>query len=203
MSRQMKHVKGLDSVDKLLDSLTDPKFRKAALRSAARKAMAPVKEALQSNIRSSVSNSDTSSYEHYTSSKGKQGYSSGDLEKGVKLSISVNTDKNIKIKSNGFATDKQSGELFANVTFDNHTAKLAAILENGRTKRVATTRNGKVFHYFGNPTDLVQRDISTTSGKHFVSNTFAEQEHLMVDRFKKELITAIATQTKKMEKATK
>lgn len=202
MSRQMKHVKGLDALDKMLDSLTDPKFRKAALRSAGRKAMEPVKQALQAKIMADTSTSDESSYKHYQSSAG-EGYQSGDLAKGVKISVTVNTDKAIKLKANGFATDKQGGELFVNVSFKNSVAKLAAILENGRSKRIATTKNSNVFHYFGNPTNQVQRDIGITQGKNYVSNTYAEQEHLIADRFKKEITQSIAIQTKKMEKKKK
>lgn len=196
INRDLKHVQGLKELDKLLDSLVDPKFRKAALRNAARKAMEPVKESLKSKIPNG--DSDQSSYKYYKDGKG---YTSGDLKKGVKLRIKVNTDKKIKVKSNGYAKDGQQAELVADVTFDYKVYGLAKILENGRQRRVATTRNGKVFHAWGKPTDDVKRDIGTFEGKNFVSATYAEQEGLMVDRFKKELTTSIKKQVRKMEKA--
>lgn len=199
VSRKLKHIKGLDDVEKLLDGLTDAKFRKNALRNAGRKAMAPVKETLKSKIPSGVS--DDSSYKHYQGSSKKEGYTSGDLREGVKLKIAVNTDKKIRTDRNGYAKGNLASELFANVTFDNHVYKLASILENGRTKRTATTRNGKVFHYYGKRTDMVQRDIGTTAPKHFVASTFAECEGTMVQIFKRELIGSIEKQYKAMSKA--
>ncbi|MCU8498495.1 hypothetical protein M2G70_07430 [Vibrio vulnificus] len=197
--KELKHVSGLKELDAMLDSLVDPKFRGKALRQAGRKAMLPVVQTLKSNIPSGVSG--TESYEHYQGSSKKEGYTSGDLREGVKLKMRVNTTKDIKTKSSGYAVDAMSAEMFANVTFDNHVYKLAAILENGRQKRIATTRNGKVFHSWGKPTDFVQRDIGETQGKHFVSKTFAEHESSMVDRFKTEIIEAVKKQTKAMEKA--
>ncbi|WP_028022234.1 hypothetical protein [Enterovibrio calviensis] len=197
--RTLKHVTGLKEVEAMLDSLTDSKFRKAALRAAGRKALDPVKTTLQSKI--PVGDSEQDSYKHYQGSSKKEGYTSGDLRNGVKIKIAVNTDKKIRTNSSGFAKGNMTSELFATVTFDNHVYKLASILENGRQKRVAKTRNGKVFHYFGSPTDMVQRDIGTFKGKHFVSSTFAEHESSMVERFRVELIGSIDKQVKKMEKA--
>lgn len=199
LNRNLKHVKGLDKLDKMLDSLVDPKFRARALRNAGRKAMNPVKETLKSKI--PAGNSDDSSYEHYQGSSKKQGYTSGDLREGVKIKMIVNTEKDIKTGSDGYAKDPMKAEMFANVTFDNHVYKLAAILENGRQRRVATTRNGKVFHSWGNPTDDVKRDIGEFKGKNFVAETYAEHESQMVSRFREDLIKSIRLQAKKMEKA--
>ncbi|ENM2831974.1 hypothetical protein AB6Q85_002321 [Vibrio cholerae] len=196
--KTLKHISGLSEVDKMLDSLTDPKFRAKALRMAGRKAMIPVVDTLKSKIPSGVS--DKSSYDHYQGSSKKEGYQSGELRDGVKLKMIINTTKDIKTKSNGYAKDNMTAEMFANVTFDNHVYKLAAKLENGRQKRVATTRNGKVFHSWGKPTDDVQRDIGETQGKHFVSSTYAEHESSMADRFKTEIVSAIKKQSKAMEK---
>ncbi|MGF1787097.1 hypothetical protein L4D00_14980 [Photobacterium swingsii] len=195
--RKLKTVTGLKEVDALLDSLVDPKFRKNALRAGAKKAMEPVKDTLISKIPDGAG-TDDSSYAHYNDGKG---YQSGDLKRGVKLQIKINTDKDIKVKRNGHVKDDQQGELYANVTFKNDVYRLASVLENGRSKRLAKTRNGKVFHAWGNPTDMVQRDIGTTTGKNFVSETFTQHESDITNTFKKELITAIEKQAKKMAKA--
>ncbi|HDI3263897.1 TPA: hypothetical protein PMC50_002518 [Vibrio cholerae] len=187
-------VTGLKEVEALLDSLVDPKFRAKALREAGRKAMTPVKQTLISNIPSS-SSPDDSSYKHY----GEEGYSSGDLKQGVKLQVIVNSNKDVKSKNTGLG-GKQSAELITNLTFDKHLYKLAGILEHGRTKRIAKTRNGNVFHSYGKPTDSTQRDIGTFEGKHFVSKTFAQCEGKMVADFKRELIQSIQKQSKAMAK---
>ncbi|EPN4965794.1 hypothetical protein BA746_00345 [Vibrio parahaemolyticus] len=199
IQRKLKNIQGLDSVEALLDGLTDAKFRERALRNAGRKAMEPVKETLKSKI--PVGSSPKSSYRHYQGSSRKQGYTSGDLREGVKLRVNVNTRKKIKVGKGGRVKDNQASELFANVTFDNHVYGLAAILENGRQKRVAKTKNGKVFHAWGKPTDSTHRDIGTTEPKHFVSETYAEHESAIVERFKGELINSIEKQAKAMRKA--
>ncbi|KJR15240.1 HK97 gp10 family phage protein [Vibrio parahaemolyticus] len=199
VSKKLNHASGLKELDAMLDSLVDPKFRARALRSAGRKAMKPVQEALKDKIPAGTSDKD--SYEHYQGSSKKKGYTSGDLREGVKIKMVVNTTKTIKTNSDGYAKDPMKAEMFANVTFDNHVYKLASILENGRQRRVATTKDGKVFHAWGNPTDDVQRDIGEFKGKNFVAETFAEQESQIVSRFKDELTKSIAQQVKKMEKA--
>lgn len=197
VKRNLQAVKGLKEVEAMLDSLTDPKFRERALRNAGRRALKPVKEKLQANVPSGTS--DTSSYPHYTSYKGT-GYQSGDLRDGVVIKVKVNTSKKIRTNADGFAKDGQQAELVANVTFKDHLYKLASILENGRTKRIAKTEDGKVFHFMGRPTNQVERDIGTTSPKHFISQTFAQCESNMVKDFKVELIGSIHKQVKAMEK---
>ncbi|WP_188013166.1 hypothetical protein [Photobacterium damselae] len=197
IQRTLKHVDGLKELDALLDSLTDEKFRKAALRNAGRKAMTPVKATLISKIPSSDNQETPSSYKHYNDGNG---YQSGDLKQGVKLKVKVNTDKKIKLNKNGYAKDNQAGELFVDVTFDNKLYGLAAILEHGRSKREATTKRGNTFHVYGHKTDKVKRDIGTFEGKNFVSETFTEHESDIVNTFKKELTTSIAKQAKKMAK---
>lgn len=198
IQRTTKTVQGLKELDAMLDSLTDPKFRKAALRNAGRKAMTPVKDALIANVPESDNPDEPSSYAHY-----KDGYKSGDLKRGVKLKVKINTDKKIHITKSGYAKENQSGELYTSVTFDNSVYGLAMILENGRSKREATTKSGRTFKVYGRNTDKVKRDIGTTGAKNFVSRTFTEQESAMTERFKSELTTSIIKQAKKMAKAKK
>ncbi|KFA99264.1 hypothetical protein [Vibrio sp. ER1A] len=198
IQRKLKHISGLDDVEKLLDGLTDPKFRANALRNAARKSMNPVKDTLQSKL--PAGGAEEESYKHYESYTGKKGYKPGDLRKGVKLKISVNSAKEIKTNRKGYVKDNQRSELFSTVTFDNHVYKLASILEHGRTRRVATTKNGKVFHYFGHATDSVKRDIGTTAPRNFISSTFAEHEGQIAETFKSELIKSISRQAKRLAK---
>ncbi|EGR0698862.1 hypothetical protein EX461_24315 [Vibrio parahaemolyticus] len=103
----------------------------------------------------------------------------------------------------GSVNKKQKSELYACVNFEKHLIKLASILENGRQKRVATARNGNVFHYYGKPTDKVKRDIGVTEPRNFLSETFTEHETLMLNTFKTELINSIAKQAKSYERKIK
>ncbi|ELH4810069.1 hypothetical protein Q9X96_003102 [Vibrio vulnificus] len=196
IQRTLKHVDGLKELDAMLDSLIDPKFRARALRSAGRSAMKPVKATLVANLPSGQEDIDDPNYE---SSYGK-GYKSGDLAKGIRLSVTVNTEKDIKVSKKGYIKDKQMAELFVNLGFRPHLIKLASILENGRQKRVAKTSMGKVFHYYGKRTDMVTRDIGTTRPYHMVSRTFAEHEAAIVERFKTDLTKSIKRQAKAMAK---
>lgn len=200
IQRKLKHVSGLDEVDKLLDSLVDPKFRGRALRNAAKKAMEPVKATLESKL--PAGGGDEDSYKHYESGSTK-GYTSGDLRRGVKLQITTNSDKAIKVSSSGSIKDKQKSELYANVTFKKDLIKLASILENGRQRRVAKTKDGKVFHSWGKPTNATERDIGEFKGKNFVSETFAEHEGMITEAFAKELVTAIEKQAKAYQRKQK
>ncbi|EHM6953368.1 hypothetical protein KGV31_002167 [Vibrio parahaemolyticus] len=196
IQRTLKHVDGLKELDAMLDSLIDPKFRARALRNAGRNAMRPVRASLESKLPEGKEDIDDP---HYESSYGK-GYKSGDLKKGVRLSVTVNTEKAIKVTKSGNVKDKQRAELYVNLGFKPHLIKLASILENGRQKRAAKTSMGKVFHYYGHKTDMVVRDIGTTAPKHFISSTFAEQESLIVERFKTDLTKSIQRQAKAMAK---
>ncbi|WP_347368023.1 hypothetical protein [Vibrio vulnificus] len=200
IQRKLKHVEGLDELDKMLDSLVDPKFRGRALRNAAKKTMRPVKETLESKLPDSGQEQHT--YKHYESYTGKKGYKSGDLKKGVKLSITTNSDKKIKTSKSGKINGKQLSELHTVLTFDKHLIKLASILEHGRHNRLAKSRK-KVFYYYGNKTDAIQRDIGTTTPKNFVSETFAEHESQIVKTFAKELTKTIERQAKAYQRKLK
>lgn len=198
VQKRFKHVSGLKELDALLDGLTDEKFRKAALRAAAKKTLAPVAEVLKSKLPSGSSSE--SSYSHYESYTGKKGYNPGDLRNGVKTSIKLNTGKDIKTDRNGNIRDGQRSELQSAITFDSHVYKLASILENGRSKRVAQTNDGKVFHMYGKATDKTHRDIGTTEPRNFVSSTFAQCETAMTENFKHELTQSITQQAKRLQR---
>lgn len=164
---------GLGDMNKLLDSLTDPKRRAAALRSSAKKAMQPVKQVLESKAPSLVKD-------------------------GVVLKTTVNTNKKMKIKR---IKQQDRGELFSQVTFTNEYYGMAMILEHGRSKRLAKTSDGKVFHSWGKATKFVERDIGTTEPKNFVSETAAETEALMIKTFSESLVTEVEKQAKRMSNA--
>ncbi|CAJ1855491.1 hypothetical protein HLBENOHH_02472 [Aeromonas dhakensis] len=164
---------GLGNLDKLLDSLTDPKFRAAALRRSAKQAMEPVKQVLESKAPSLV-------------------------KPGVVLQTTVNTNKKMKINR---IKQQDRGELFSQVTFKNDYYGMAMILEHGRSKRLAKTSDGKVFHSWGKATKYVERDIGTTEPKNFVSETATQTEALMVNTFSSALVSEVEKQAKRMNRA--
>ncbi|WP_068871972.1 hypothetical protein [Edwardsiella tarda] len=193
-TRRLKHVDGLQELDKLLDGLTDPKFRARALRVAAKATMAPVEQTLKSKLPSG--GSDQSSYKHY----GIDGYNPGDLRNATKITVRVNSNKEIKQDRTGSIKKNQRNELYAAVGFKPKYVKLASILEHGRSRRIATTEDGKVFHFFGHRTDATERDIGTTEPRNFVSETAVECEAKMVADFRTSLEASIAREVKRQSK---
>ena len=166
-------MQGLGDLNTLLDSLTDPKFRAAALRASAKKAMEPVKQVLESKAPSMV-------------------------KAGVTSKTVVNTNKKMKINR---IKEQDRGEIFSQVTFVNEYYGMAMILEHGRSKRLAKTEDGKVFHSWGKATKYVERDIGTTEPKNFVSETATQTEAVMVNTFAESLKTEVEKQFKRMNRA--
>lgn len=192
--KKLKHVDGLKELDAMLDGLIDPKFRARALRTAARETMKPVETALKSKL--PAGGEEKLSYKHY----GADGYSPGDLRNGTKITIRVNSNKAIKQNSSGEIKKNSRNELWASVGFKSHLVKLANILEHGRSRRVASTEDGKVFHVYGNPTDMTERDIGTFDGKGFVLATELECEAKMVNDFKVSLTASVEREARRLNK---
>ncbi|MFQ2773043.1 hypothetical protein ACK3Y4_20225 [Aeromonas caviae] len=182
MARDSKHIKGLDNLNKLLDSLVDPKFRARALRSAAKQTLAPVKEALKAAAPEMLKND-------------------------VVIKTTVNTNK-IKIPQSGYIPDKKYNELYAEVTFDMKKGKygsesaygMAMILELGRRNPLARAGKGEGFKVFGKVTDEAFRYIGTTKGLYFVERIRHQQEQAMEENFKKFLLQEIESEIRKQDK---
>ncbi|MGU5740151.1 hypothetical protein [Aeromonas caviae] len=184
MARDSKHIKGLDNLNKLLDSLVDPKFRARALRNAAKQTLAPVKEAVQAAAPALIKDD-------------------------VVIKTTVNTNKKIKIPKSGYIPDKKYNELFAEVTFDMKRGKygtesaygMAMILELGRRNPLArANKEGDGFKVFGKITDEVFRYIGTTQGLYFVERIRHQQEQAMEDNFKKFLLQEVENEIRKQDK---
>ena len=197
VQKKLKHVQGLAELDAMLEGLIDPKFRARALRAAGKATLQPVEQVLKSKLPDG--GSDHPSYKHY----GQDGYKAGDLKAGTKTMIKVNTAKPIKTDKKGNPRKGQLSELYGIVTFQPKLVKLANILEHGRTRRIARTEDGKVFHYYGHRTDKTERDIGTTEPKNFISSTSTECEPLMVETFRINLLESINKEVKKHERAMK
>lgn len=184
MARDSKHIKGLDNLNKLLDSLVDPKFRARALRNAAKQTLAPVKESLQAA-------------------------SPEMLKNDVVIKTTVNTNKKIKIPQSGYIPDKKYNELYAEVTFDMKKGKygtesaygMAMILELGRRNPLArASKEGDGFKVFGKVTDEAFRYIGTTKGLYFVERIRHQQALAMEENFKKLLLQEIESEIRKQDK---
>ena len=184
MARDSKHIKGLDNLNKLLDSLTDPKFRARALRSAAKQTLAPVKEAMQQAAPDM-------------------------LKDDVVIKVTVNTNKKIKIPKSGYIPDKKYNELYAEVTFDMKKGKygtesafgMAMILELGRRNPLAqASKGGEGFKVFGKVTNEAFRYIGTTKGLYFVERIRHQQETAMEENFKKFLLQEVENEIRKQDK---
>ncbi|MGL4843819.1 MAG: hypothetical protein ACRC2Y_04265 [Aeromonas veronii] len=197
VNKKLKHVQGLAELDAMLDSLIDPKFRARALRAAGKQTLLPVEQVLKSKLPDG--GSDHPSYKHY----GQDGYKAGDLKAGTKIALKVNTTKPIKTDKHGNPKKGQQSELYGIVTFKPKLVKLANILEHGRTRRIAKTDDGNVFHFYGHKTDKTERDIGITEPKNFISSTSTECESAMVETFKRNLIDSINKEVKKHERAQK
>ncbi|MEB6640865.1 hypothetical protein MXM19_08395 [Aeromonas caviae] len=183
MARDSKHIKGLDNLNKLLDSLVDPKFRARALRSAAKQTLAPVKEAVQAAAPALIKDD-------------------------VVIKVIVNTSKKIKIPQSGYIPDKKYNELYAEVTFDMKKGKygtesaygMAMILELGRRNPLARAGKGEGFKVFGKVTDEAFRYIGTTKGLYFVERIRHQQKQAMEENFLKFLLQEVEKEIKKQDK---
>lgn len=181
MARDSRHINGLENLDKLLESLTDPKFRRAALRNSAKVALQPVKKTMEDKAPSVLKND-------------------------VVVRIRVNTDKKMKIK--GFVKEDKYNELYSQVTFDskrgthgnNSAYGLAMVLNYGRRNPLARVKGDSKFHAWGKPTDETHRYIGTTEGTHFIDTVRFESEPDIEKRFRETLLTEIDKQVKKQDR---
>lgn len=182
MARGNGNINGLDNLDRLLESLTETKFRRAALRNSAKVALQPVKRAMEDGAPSALKND-------------------------VVVKIRINTDKKMKIK--GFVKDDKYNELYSQVTFNgrkgthgnNSAYGLAMIINYGRRNPLARVRGDSKFHAWGRPTDESHRYIGTTEGTHFVDSVRFESEPGIEKRFKNALLDEIDKQIKKQDRS--
>lgn len=173
----MKTMTGLDELNSLLDSITNPKFRARALRKSAKETMIPVKTTLDNNAPSMLK------------------------DKSI-IRITVNTNKELK-PSKRFLNDKKYNELYSEVTYKNEDYGMAMILENGRKQNMAEVSDGKKWHTYGKATDETSRDIGTTEGLHFVEQTRFECEDEMAIGFGNKLLAQVEAEIKKQDKRAK
>lgn len=181
MARDSRHINGLENLDKLLESLTDPKFRRAALRNSAKVALQPVKKTMEDKAPSV-------------------------LKSDVVVRIKVNTDKKMKVK--GFVKEDKYNELYSQVTFDskrgthgnNSAYGLAMVLNYGRRNPLARVKGDSKFHAWGTPTSESHRYIGTTEGTHFVDAVRFESEPDIEKRFRETLLIEIDKQVKKQDR---
>ncbi len=172
-------ITGLDNLNKMLDAITDPKYRAKILRKAGNVTLKSVEGVMIAN-------------------------SPNSLKDQTKRQLVVNTNKPIKINRKGFIAEKKFHELWGQVTFKPGIEGfgLAMILENGRDdsqgdlKRDGSTK----WHSWGNPTSETIRNIGTTKPLRFVEKTFFQVEKSMAITFGNTLLEEIKKEVKRHSK---
>ncbi|EQB2600687.1 hypothetical protein ACYHQE_004373 [Aeromonas salmonicida] len=178
-----KHIQGLDNLNSVLDSLVNPKFRKAALRNAAKRSMEPAKSIMEANAPALIKND-------------------------VVIKTKVNTDRVKSMKIKGFIKEDKYNELYSEVTFDMKKGKhgkesafgMAMVFNYGRRNPLAKVKGDSKFFAFGNPTEEPYRYIGATEGNHFVDKVRFESEPIVEAIFTKVLLEEIEKQAKKQDK---
>ncbi|MGE6115165.1 hypothetical protein ACLHZU_03630 [Aeromonas salmonicida] len=178
-------LEGLDDLNKLLDSLTDPKFRARALRNAVKPVMEEVKQDMISAKPESIKDSD------------------------VVIKTKVNTGKAEKNGSKqGFIKSDKFNELYSEVTFKTKRGEygeesaygMATILNYGRNNPLARVRGDSKFHSFGKPTEESHRYIGVTQGLFFVEKVRFQNENKIAEDFGKRLLDEVEKEIKKQDK---
>lgn len=188
MKRKVK-FEGRDELNKMFDSMTDPKFRAQILRKAAKTVAEPMRQKLEQN--------------------------SPDIIKDkTKTRIKINRiDKaagKVKLNRAGvtkFVSDKNYAELYIEWNYDNESMALARVLELGRKKAEAKIGKDKKWHAWGKPTSEVIRNIGTTQGRHFVEKTYHENIDFVADaiiqEIQQETLKHFEKEKKKAQRAAK
>ncbi|NEX74800.1 hypothetical protein [Aeromonas rivipollensis] len=177
------NVQGLKELNDLLDSLTDPKFRKAALRATAKRVMTPVKSTMIENAPSEIKN-----------------------DVVIKTKVNTNNKKLGNIK--GFIKEDKFNELYSEVTFsykkgthgDESAYGMAMIYNYGRRNPLAKVSGDSKFHVFGNPTNEHLRYIGKTPGTYFVDKVRFEAEPKIRSDFEKYFLEEVEKQIKKHDR---
>lgn len=172
-------IAGLDNLNKMLDQITDPKFRAKVLRKAGNVTLKSVEGVMIAN-------------------------SPNSLKDQTKRQLLVNTNKPIKINKKGFISEKKFHELWGHVTYKPGVMGygLAMILENGRSDSQGDLKkDGSTKWYaWGNPTSETIRNIGTTKPLRFVEKTFFEVEKSMAVKFGNTLLDEIQKEVKRQSK---
>lgn len=173
---------GFSELDKALEELIEPKFRKAALRKAGKEAMKPVLNAAKKDapILKNVDDADDNLR--------------GQLKDDIKMSTTVNIDPSVG--KNGKIKNSKKHELKVVVKTGKKTEDYALVTEFGRDEYTV-----KRFHYFGKATDGYDVKIGAIQPRPFMGPALHNRVELVLEIFKKELGDSIIKQAKKQKKA--
>lgn len=178
------NISGLKELNGLLDSLTEPKFRRRALRNSAKVSMESVKQEMINSLPTNMKPSD------------------------VVTKTKVNTDKKMGKVKKGYIKDDKYSELYSEVTFRTRKGEygeesaygMATIMNYGRRNPLARVRGVSKFHSFGKPTEETHRYIGVTEGLHFVEKVRFNTEESLRSEFERNLEQELQTQIKKQDK---
>ena len=179
IKKEFMYTKGLKELDKAMEELTTPKFRKAALRKSGKKAMEPV---LRSAKKNAPVLKDTE----------RNDVKSGQLRDDIKMSTSVNIDATNK---KGKVTKSKEQELKVVVKTGKETEDYALVVEFGR-EEYKVRRN----QAFGKETDSYEAVIGEIKPQPFMQPALEDNKEKVLDTFKDTLGAEIIKQAKKQKK---
>lgn len=180
IKRETFGVTGLNELDKALDSLTEDKFRKAALRNAGKKSMQVV-------LRDAKDNAPVL--------KDDRGGDviAGQLRDDIKMTTSVNISP---LTKSGKLSKNKTSELKVLVKTGKDTEDYALVTEFGRESYEVIRDKA-----FGKNTESYKVTIGKIDPRPFLAPALDNNKNKVLNDFRDELEQAIIIQAKKMEKA--
>lgn len=179
MAKSFCQVEGLEDFNKLIDSLTDEKFRSAALRNATKRALAPMQTALEQAAPEQA--------------KGK-----------TTVKIKINKISKIKVTYGKALKANKAKEIVAVVTWkDRDTHAFVGTMEYGRKKAMAKLGKGKgtLWYAWGRSTDEVIRNIGTTPPlRPFVEAVHFQMSPVVTETFQKVILEEVDKQIKRQDR---
>lgn len=177
MAKSYAQVKGFKELNQMLESLTDNKFRKAALKEAAQNAMKPV-------LFDAKANAPTLEI----SEKNPSGVVAGQLKNDIKMKTRYIADPNSIISKSG-KLKKNSSEITVSVETGRATKDYAAVVEFGRPEKIAIRSE-----VFGRKTKEFEAIVPKVTPRPYLQPAFYKHSDKMADKFGKHMYKSIQKQ---------
>lgn len=182
MAKKFCQVDGLEDFNKLIDSLTDERFRAIALRNATKRALAPMQTALEQAAPEQA-------------------------KRKTVVKIKINKISKIKVTYGKALKANKAREVTGILTWkDRDTHAFIGTMEYGRKKALAKLGKGKgtKWYAWGRPTEKDTRNIGTTPPiRPFVEAIHIQMSPIVTDTFQKALLEEVENQIKKQDRRTK
>jgi hypothetical protein len=175
-------INGMVETGKALKGLTEPKFRKAALRKAGKVAMSPVLSAVK-----------TSAPAFTNLSKLPKGARPMALKNDIKMSVSVNISPSLS--KSGKITKSSQSELRVIIKTGKETEKYALVSEYGRV-----AHSFMKYTVFGKPVLGFVATLPELKPEPWMRPTYDRMQTAVAQNFADELAKSIIVQAKKQKK---